>query len=338
MKSSIHWLAAATIAFMAGAIALPGPAQAQQRAERPELSPMDRVPEMRARQRAEMSEDDRIFGGREAAPGAWPFQVSLLATGMLDDDPWSQADAHFCGGSVIAPEWVLTAAHCVVRGFSIIPPQTVTALIGATALTEGERFEVAQIIVHEGYNPRNLDNDIALMKLARPTSAPAIELTDRDVEQGEVTVIGWGMMETGYFPVDLMEVEVELFPNQTCTSGLREIYARDLGNTLYSMAGRLRMSEARIAEAIGAIAPFIGDPMTPNMLCAGLAQGQRDACNGDSGGPLFMTRDGRNVQVGVVSWGDGPMNAGASCGHESAYGIYSRVSRYLPWIAQHTGR
>jgi secreted trypsin-like serine protease len=76
----------------------------------------------------------------------------------------------------------------------------------------------------------------------------------------------------------------------------------------------------------------MGDPLTGNMLCAGEADGARDACNGDSGGPLFTMVDGKPVQVGVVSWGEGPIDAEASCGHANAYGIYTRLANYTDWI------
>jgi secreted trypsin-like serine protease len=80
------------------------------------------------------------------------------------------------------------------------------------------------------------------------------------------------------------------------------------------------------------------DPLTPNMLCAGVQSGARDACNGDSGGPLFTVKDGQPVQVGIVSWGEGPMDAGAACGHANAYGIYTRLANYTDWVKSKTGQ
>jgi secreted trypsin-like serine protease len=67
--------------------------------------------------------------------------------------------------------------------------------------------------------------------------------------------------------------------------------------------------------------------ITPNMMCAGLPEGGSDACQGDSGGFLGVpTRDGRWIEVGIVSWGFG-------CGRKDLFGVYTRVANYLEWIA-----
>ena len=306
-----------------------------QEAAHPEANPIDRVPAARAKWTAENPDSgDRVFGGQEADPGEWPFQVALLSSGKLDASPASQGNAQFCGGSLIAPEWVLTAAHCLVSNGAPVAADTITVLTEATNLAEGKRYEVAEVIVNENYSEMTLDNDIGLLRLKTAATAPTIAVAQsRAPESGETTVTGWGMTDNGTFPNDLMEAEIELQPNDACNAGIKAIYARDLGVALRQLSGRMRYTEDGVSEGIAAVAKFMRDPLTDNMICAGTTSGQRDACNGDSGGPLFVIGEKGPEQIGVVSWGEGPFDANAACGHANAYGVYTRLSNYKDWLA-----
>ncbi|MER8808793.1 trypsin-like serine protease [Mesorhizobium australicum] len=129
-----------------------------------------------------------------------------------------------------------------------------------------------------------------------------------------------------------MVADLDLQPNGACNSGIKAIYAHDLKAALGDLSHRMRYSEKGIDAAANAIAADMTHPLTGNMICAGTTSGVRDACNGDSGGPLFMTVAGGPVQVGVVSWGEGPADGSAACGHKDAYGIYTRLANYTAWI------
>ena len=243
----------------------------------------------------------RIVGGQEATPGEWPWQAALVRKG---EDPYY---GQFCGGSIIARDWVLTAAHCVeTRG-----PDELDVIVGIHDLGSPDpnyvRVALSQIVVHPGWNDATKDNDIALLKLATPVPARAgagetLPIAFADMAPGNIgsltgtlaTTTGWGNRSTtsGDYPERLHEVQVPIVSNTEC----RDSY----GN------------------------------LTDNMICAGLPEGGKDSCQGDSGGPLVIYDDSAQkwVQVGIVSFG-------YLCAEPGFPGVYARVSRYAGWISSY---
>lgn len=235
---------------------------------------------------------DRIVGGTKAPEGAWPWQVSV-GTAATSNGYY----AHFCGGSLVSPKWVVTAAHCVQDRLLMTPADELKVLTGTINLSSGgERVGVRRVIVHPAYDEFTSDNDIALLELSAPVSATAVApLSAADepylAAAGKaVWVTGWGNMDPdgNDFPYRLMEVGLTLFKPGKC----RAVY----------------------------------DTYTDNMVCAGTSAGGKDSCQGDSGGPLVVSDQvGGYRLVGVVSFGEG-------CGLQGYPGVYTRVSRYVAWI------
>jgi secreted trypsin-like serine protease len=250
---------------------------------------------------------DKIVGGELADPGKFPFQVALIAASTAEG---REQRGQFCGGSLIGTRWVLTAAHCIPD----TTPEEVDVYIGSTVLPTGTgdtsgalgvRRSVERIIAHQSYDDRTSDNDIALLKLReaapdqlRP-AMPAMAETESSLGAtgGKVTVIGWGATQEGSGTTPrLMEVEVTVQDRALCEANYR------------------------------AVAP--GTRITENMWCAGVPEGGKDSCQGDSGGFIGApTADGRWVQLGVVSWGIG-------CARPELFGVYTRVGNYGAWIGE----
>ena len=204
---------------------------------------------------------ERIVGGVVAGPEDNPFQVGLLNKSIADN-----YQAQFCGGTLIRPNIVVTAAHCS----DFITVDQVQVLTGTRRLDgSGDRRDVSRIAIHPDWNDFTLDNDVAVWELSsNATGIPLATLATSDGSVGDdLLATGWGTLtEGGSRPIDLHAVEVPLVARSNCNDA----------NS------------------------YNGD-VTENMICAGLDVGGRDTCHGDSGGPL--TRG--NVLTGITSWGIG---------------------------------
>ncbi|KAM3507996.1 hypothetical protein MY11210_006918 [Beauveria gryllotalpidicola] len=198
----------------------------------------------------------KIVGGNVAPQAAFPFIVSLASGGH-----------HFCGGSLINAEFVLTAAHCLIS-----PPPNIMVRAGSNDRTSGGTVvRGIRSQVYPGFDPILLDHDVAILRISPPIKESAtikyakLPQKGSDPQQGMKTVAGWGFLrdQTGPGPMELRQVSVPLIPRQKC----RETVTR----------------------------------VTENMICA--AGPGKDACQGDSGGPLIDAQTG--VLQGVVSFGLG---------------------------------
>jgi secreted trypsin-like serine protease len=245
----------------------------------------------------------RIVGGTKVTNGKYPFQAALLAQSLGTND----FERQFCGGSLIGPWYVLTAAHCVDfigegPGYAV-QLSDLRVVVGRTLLSsdQGVKRRVSFIQVHPRWDPFTARFDAAIIVLRRPiTTISPIALptpgTDALERPGRsVTVSGWGntTAQPGgagdgilTFPDRLHEVTIPLVSWEECASA-------------YAVGGQNRIHRS-------------------TMLCAGVEG--RDSCQGDSGGPLFLPSiTGGYIQLGIVSWGTG-------CGARGFPGVYARTA------------
>jgi secreted trypsin-like serine protease len=212
-----------------------------------------------------------------------------------------------CGASLIASQWVLTAAHCVTDEDSgaVMSSDSFSVVVNDYDLanaTDGESRLVSEVHVAAGYDTITLDNDIAILKLSTKVSARPLMLINSDsfntLTQGTpLTVMGWGNTSTSgnNYPNILRETHLNFASFETC----KETYST------------------------------IGQALTLNMFCAG-GNGDTDACQGDSGGPIVRKVEGTYLQVGIVSWGGTQTQ---SCAVKDYPGVFTNLSRYSSWIA-----
>ncbi|XP_015269253.1 PREDICTED: transmembrane protease serine 2 [Gekko japonicus] len=231
---------------------------------------------------------NRIVGGNLAALGEWPWQVSLHIQGT-----------HLCGGSIITPEWIVTAAHCVEGSYS----QPFYWRVYAGILLQQEMLRpkghrVAKIISHPNYDSETKNNDVALMKLQsplkfdeaiEPVCLPNPGMIFQPAERCWIS--GWGAQrQGGNTSKELYAAIVPLIESSRCNT--RHVYNGHVLST---------------------------------MICAGYLEGKVDSCQGDSGGPLVTEKHALWWLVGDTSWGTG-------CASVNKPGVYGNMTQFTDWI------
>ncbi|XP_063629540.1 transmembrane protease serine 11B-like protein [Cydia splendana] len=229
----------------------------------------------------------RIVGGMETSISMYPYNVAISRTGR-----------HWCGGSIIDEQWVLTAGHCFESAHDNDKKKLAVFIVRAGSSFHnrgGYQARVNRAFFPSKYVPGNADYDFALVRLDRPMpigrNIAVLNLPSQEylIKPGDILIVsGWGSTHetgAGHIPERLRFVPVPAMRLSQCQSAYR----------FY---------------------------ITPRMMCAGYATGGKDACNHDSGGPAV--RDG--VLLGIVSFG------GKQCGDPHSPGVYSRVSEMTSWV------
>jgi len=255
----------------------------------------------------------RIIGGRTARAGRFPYYASLYRGNILSSSNF------FCGASLIASDFIITAAHCDIGTFRVVVGnEQITA-------TDGTSRRVKQKFLHELYDSDSIENDIMLVQLDSPVvtsdgSNNLLQLNfdrnlpnENDMQTELLFAIGLGQTETGFLASRLRFVGLPEFNFDDC----EDFYQPSSGGGFFE-----------------AIFPAFFDRMDGELqLCAGGIRG-RDSCSGDSGGPILFIPDdatptnnpdgNKDIQLGLTSYGLG-------CAQE-APAVYTRISGYEDWI------
>lgn len=242
----------------------------------------------------DLGEDTQeIVGGTATQITSVPWQVSLQ----------SADGSHFCGGTIVAPTWIVTASHCVAEG---APSRIVAGISRLSESASGQARNVKRVIMFPGYTDPTAGKDAALIELTAPLTLDGTTLRairrlgmtaspDLTAPGVMTTVSGWGTTTEGAqdLPDQLQSVQVP-------------IVANSVASTAYNMT------------------------ITDDQLAAGTSAGGKDSCQGDSGGPLVVMDRGDPVLAGIVSWGEG-------CARANMPGLYGRVTKFASWIDGYVG-
>ncbi|KAK2917030.1 hypothetical protein Q8A67_001404 [Cirrhinus molitorella] len=243
---------------------------------------------------------NRIVGGENATAGYWPWQVSIHVTVQGIDF------GHFCGGTLITKDWVLSAAHC----FQWFNASYIVMYFGRMNQSGSNPYETNMTAIrninHPNFTYSNFDNDIALIQLSSSVSfsdyiRPVCLAAAGSVFAAgtESWVTGWGLLKPNdtELPKILQEVMIPVVNDSDC----------------YNAYGGVNIS------------------ITSNMICAGLLnQGGKGPCQGDSGGPISSRKGSLWIQAGIVSFG-------IQCADPTFPTVFARVSQYQDWIKSYMG-
>jgi len=287
-----------------------------------------------------------IVSGADTSPRAYPFMVALVDHRAPSG---GEADYQFCGGTLVAAQWVLTAARCLHLGPRLRAAGEIDVYAGSDDFSNGDRIGLAGLVVHPQFDRLRGFNDIGLMHLARVPRAdlaiaPVKLASDpdlADVPRGRPgTVVGWGKTESAVAPKHLHAVDLALPSITYCVADDRLLKGR--WSDIEFLLNYMHIDPSIQTQIYDRILKERQADKPPNELCTGaiaqVSSARRSPflppagpCQSDAGGPLLGTRpEGTLLQLGIISFPAGYENK--ACGDEADQAFYVSTGAYADWI------
>ncbi|KAG1951052.1 plasminogen activator, urokinase a [Pimephales promelas] len=244
----------------------------------------------------------KIIGGSRSSVESQPWMAAIF-----------RGDGFICGGTLIAPCWVLTAAHCFPAGKDT-KIRRYSVILGKNAINETnsdieQRFTVSKLVVHEDfdYTTENFTHDIALLKIVGSNGQCAVKTNS---------------VRTACLPP---------FQQMLPTGFYCDIagYGRHQKDG-FEFSRHLKQAQVKLISQNACQKYYSKDEVNKNMLCAIGRDWEEDACQGDSGGPLVCEVNHTMFLFGIISWGK-------ECAEKLNPGVYTKITNYNHWISIHTG-
>jgi secreted trypsin-like serine protease len=250
---------------------------------------------------AQAARNDKLVPGRPAEAIRYPYVAAFSRES-------GDRRVYFCAGTLIAPQWIATAAHCFhAPGGQRIGTRDLWAEVGRDWLRgvgEDAQMRVVRIVIHPDYDPATQANDIALVRLDQVAGPLVADLAVREDGARTATALGFA----------------SLYEGELATQALNPA-----GVSASQLSDRLRQAELRTRDPSRCAGlPGEGAMASDRIICAGADP--RDACVGDSGAPLVEPNEaGEDRLIGIVSLGSG-------CAVAEPVVAYTRVAAYADWI------